>query len=149
MNPTTLVNPFTATVEDANLGPVATPTILTWDPSTPTALHFQFHPVTQNEGVTWAIGRQLVIDAMATPGVEVGDGDIAVSATNLHLMMCLRGVDTVTGEWSIGALRMPVSAVRWVVANSVAMIPPGSEAEAAVLAGDLDAELELILGDAA
>lgn len=141
--PTTLVNPFTATIDDAELGPIACPTILTWDPTTPAALHFQFHPVSQNEGVTWAVGRQLVLDALATPGTEFGEGDVCTSSTALHFMMVVRSPE------GTASVRMPASAVRWVVNTSASMIAPGSDAEAHVLLGDVEAELEFILGDAA
>lgn len=138
-----LINPCTAIHHHLTLGPVSTPTIIKWDPATPAQVEFTFYDGIEDEGVTWAFARSLLISALADGG-EHGEGNVTVEVTGNLIGLLLNG------DEGIAYMTLPVAAVRWIVNTSAAIIAPDSEFEADAYTAELDAELaELIERDAA
>lgn len=135
-----LTNATLAHIETGD-GPVPVPTIIDWTPSEPAVVSFDFK---QENGVTWAVSRDLILDALRTNS-EHGDLGVMASATDLHFMLVLH--NHFTGGFA--SVRMPRSAVAWIVDRSVEMIAPGSQAEVDAIVASVEAELALGFGDAA
>lgn len=142
---TELTNPVLATLDDPELGPVPTPTIVSWSPEDPAVVSFDFRSEFQPAGVTWAISRDLLIAALGEDnhGTAQGDGRVSVQHVGAQLMFELHGID------GVGHIKMLASAVRWVVNTSVSVIEPGSEFEALPYQIALEADLAEIFGGAA
>lgn len=139
-----LTNPVLAVWDSPKDGPVNTPTLISWDPTSPAEIVFDFAPPTATVGTTWTMSRDLLAEALAAKGTEVGAGDVIVTATDLHLLLVMRGVNA-DGDSEIVPIRMPLAAVRWVLNTSAVIVAPGSDREAEALVADFDAELAELL----
>jgi hypothetical protein len=147
---TGLLHAFPAQIDSVD-GPVKASVILTWSPDTPMVLDFDMASADAlgnfSSRQKWSISRDLVLDALATPG-EHGEGDVITEARAPFFLLFLHG-EGEGGEWLGCQLRMPLGAVAWLAEQSAQIIAPGSEAELATFGSWADAQLARLLDGAA
>lgn len=124
-----------AHTEDA----VPTQILVTWDEHDPMAINMSFVPDGALDSIDWVFGRDLLMEAFSSTDKWVGDGDVTLRALFTGQLM----VSLVSPE---GAARVTMDSrnIAGLFQESCRTIPPSSDAEAAVYAGQFDSEIDEI-----
>ncbi|MFB6889165.1 SsgA family sporulation/cell division regulator [Kitasatospora sp. NPDC056327] len=107
---------------------------LDYDPADPYAVRFTFH-LPGDEPVTWVFARELLLDGLARPS---GEGDVYIHPVGGELAEVCLVLRSPGGDAVLRGSAPPLIAF---LARTDRLVPMGEE----FAAGDLDAQLELIL----
>lgn len=114
--------------------------LASWNENDPLTFHLSFLPEGHSDSVDWVFGRALLLEALGNPGQGVGDGDVVLSMKSNGMMHI-----TVDSPEGTAVVEMPSHVLASMAAESVRMVEPGSDAEAAVYDAQFCAEIMDIL----